>query len=196
MLTHSHLNIQLTFFFATLHVVPNFTFNFLFSSHISSLPDPVGFSFSFLFCSLLFYLSSILPNTKSKCHASSHDRFYQCNMQPLCPNMPLINFEHLTLMSIFFYECKHFIKTWCKPKFSFFEANVSLRICKCDFLYFFNAKCPLQVYHDVNAFYSMQMQIKCKFLFISKLRFSRSLRLKCLQSSIYSFQKSIFFGET
>ena len=64
--------------------------------------------FSYFFIALilstfffLFHLSSILTNAKCKCHAPSHanechDRSYQCNMQPLCPNMSLINFESLT----------------------------------------------------------------------------------------------------
>ena len=48
----------------------------------------------------------ILTHAKCKCHAPSHadecpNQPYQCNMQPLCPDMPLINFELLTLMSIF-----------------------------------------------------------------------------------------------
>ena len=90
-------------FLTAFHVVPNSTFSFPSLLIFLHCLDLVDFS---CFFSFIFHLSSFLTNMKCKCHAPSHanechDRSYQCNMQPLCPNMPLINFEPLTWMSIF-----------------------------------------------------------------------------------------------
>ena len=57
-------------------------------------------------CFIPFSSFLVLTSTKCKCHAPSHadefrNRPYQCNMQTLCPNMLLIDFETLTQMSIF-----------------------------------------------------------------------------------------------
>ena len=111
--------------FAALHVGAYSIFSFSSLFIIPLLPDLVGFffqsSFFHLFLipllqscqlSLSFFQSSFfrlfffLTNAKCKCYAPSyaneyHDRPYQCNMQPLCLIMSLMNFEPLTQMSIF-----------------------------------------------------------------------------------------------
>ena len=61
----------------------------------------------------------VLTNAKCKCHPLSHadecpKRPYKCNMEPLCPDMSLINFELLTLMSIFLW-----MQTKCDASLNF-----------------------------------------------------------------------------
>ena len=86
------------FFLIASHVVPNSTFSFsslLIFLHYSFIVSILSaFLFSFIF-------PCFLRNAKCKCHAPNHanechDRSSQCDMQPLYPNMSLINFEPLT----------------------------------------------------------------------------------------------------
>ena len=109
-------------------------------------------SFFIWICFILLSSFLVLTNEDCKYHAPSHadechNQPYQCNMQPLCPDMPLINFELLTLMSIFFCECKHFIKTWCKLKFSFFDTNALTKMQTQNF----NSWCKMPLFRDANA---------------------------------------------
>ena len=134
-------------------------------------------------------------------------------------------------VNLFFYECKHFIKSWCKLKFSFFDtnapakmqmrnfisrckmplfgdantsvhaasvpyrdadakfihddANVSLRRCGCDFLFFQYKMLTVGM-----PWY--KCQLTKNFLLFSKSRLSCSLKPKCFPNSIYFFEDYSF----
>ena len=93
--------LSLSLFFCHFAYCPQFHFQlFHLFSYFFIVPSlPRSCRLFFLFFSLSSFL--ILTNAKCKCHAPNHanechDRFYQCDMQPLYPNMSLINFEPLT----------------------------------------------------------------------------------------------------
>ena len=168
-------------FFVVSHVVPNSTFNFsslfifLHCSFIASILS----AFLFCFQSSLFHLFSFFMKYKGYApnHANEyHDQSYQCNMQPLCPDMPLIDFKPLTYMSIFSmnantlsnenvmqvwifipcckcflrrYECDFFMMQ--NAKFIHDDVNAPLWGYRCKSIFFLNAKCPLRVCHDANV---------------------------------------------
>ena len=87
----------------------------------------------------------VLTNAKCKCHATSHaDEChswpYQCNRQPLCPDMPLINFELLTLVSIFFLWMQTFYQNVIQAHIFYSWCKCFLQRCKCKILW---RRCPL-----------------------------------------------------
>ena len=174
------------------------------------------------FIPLSFFL--VLTNAKCKYHAFSHadefrNRPYQCNMQTLCPNMLLIDFETLTQMLIFLWmqaKCDASLDFWfwykcflTKMQMQFLMMQMSyagiemqslfmmvlVRIfipwCKCLLIGMSWYKSPLVGTQWCKWSDSNTNYSKIPFNF--KMRFPQRVKPKCLQNSIYYFWKGHLF---